>query len=195
MIGGHILVGARFPSQVDQNHGVERSSPGGLSISTTLPLGAIKPSRVPLPPSLVPISMNSKRLWATAATIFVLSALGPHSSGVWAQNDTAVCGQGWDWVRLVQIFSLNKNILEFDERSSVDFIPCRTGTRLGKMLAVLLPYWTPHVVVSVSVHGVIAATGSPDLWFFSHLDDPTDKQLPELRPSSERSPRRPQLPV
>ena len=81
---------------------------------------------------------------------------------------------------------LAKKTLWFYEHSSADFIPCRTGTRLGKMLAVLLPYWTPHAVVSVSVHGVIVATGSSDLWLFSHLDDPADKRLRELYASSDQ---------
>ena len=111
MIDGHILVSARFPCQVDQNHGVERLSSGGLSISTTLPPRAIKLLRVPLPPSLVPISMNPKRPWATAAAIFVLSAFGAHSSGIWAQNNMAICRPGWEWVRLVQICSLKDTVV------------------------------------------------------------------------------------
>ena len=57
--------------------------------------------------------MNPKRLWATAATIVVLSAFGPHSSGVWAQDETAFCRQGWDWVRLVQICSSLKRYWGF----------------------------------------------------------------------------------
>ena len=53
--------------------------------------------------------MNPKRLWATAAAIFVLPAFGPHSYGVRAQNVMAVCRRGWEWVRPVQICSLEKD--------------------------------------------------------------------------------------
>ena len=49
------------------------------------------------------------------------------------------------------------------ERSSVNCAPCRTRTRLGKILAVSLPYWTPRVAASVSLNIAIAATDSSDL--------------------------------
>jgi hypothetical protein len=45
--------------------------------------------------------MNSKRLWAATATFLALSVFDPRGSGVWAQMEPmAVCGQGFDWVRL-----------------------------------------------------------------------------------------------
>jgi len=47
--------------------------------------------------------MNSKRLWATTATIFALSVFGPRSSGVWAAT-RAMCLEGWEWVRSVHTF-------------------------------------------------------------------------------------------
>lgn len=45
--------------------------------------------------------MNLRRLLATAAAVSVLSGFGPHSSGVWAQDNVtmAVCHPGWEWVR------------------------------------------------------------------------------------------------
>ena len=52
--------------------------------------------------------MNSKRLWATTAILFALSASGPNSSGVWAQTEQAVCSPGWEWVRFIYTPSLRK---------------------------------------------------------------------------------------
>lgn len=43
--------------------------------------------------------MISKRSWTTS-TLLLLSAVGPLSSGVWAQTTSmAVCAAGFEWVR------------------------------------------------------------------------------------------------
>ena len=57
---------------------------------------------------LLLLIMNSKRLWATAAAIFALSAFGLHSSVVWAQKPTAVCLSDWEWVCFIQACSSSK---------------------------------------------------------------------------------------
>ena len=57
--------------------------------------------------------MNSKQIWATTATILVLSTFGPRSPGVWAQDAMAACRRGWEWVRhmLAHLFASKKNRL------------------------------------------------------------------------------------
>ena len=90
------------------------------------------------PPFLL-LVMNSKRLWATAATIFALSAFSPHSSVVWAQVPMAVCSPGWEWVCFVLASSSKKQgRLCLRERSPVDCMPCRIRTRLGKIRVLFL---------------------------------------------------------
>ena len=92
--------------------------------------------------------MNSKRLWATTAAFFALSAFGPHSFRVRAQSEMAVCSPGWEWVRrdsellppshlspprkgLVVIFLVGAHV-------RIVYL-CRTRTRLGKIHVRLVP--------------------------------------------------------
>ena len=94
--------------------------------------------------------MNSKRLWVITTTIFSLSAFGPLSFGVWAQ-DQAVCrakpatsitisegpgatpgfnvrAAGWEWVR----FFLARSFLTRRRSSCVNPIPLQIENSLGQ---------------------------------------------------------------
>ena len=98
--------------------------------------------------------MNSKRLWATTAILFALSASGPTSSGVWAQTEQAVCAAGWDWVRFIYTSSSRKSKQEtarglVGAHMRIVFV-CRTRIRLGRIRVLLATCWTPSVAVSVS---------------------------------------------
>ena len=58
-------------------------------------------------------------------------------------------------------FCLNLLVFErgclcFRGRSPVDCVPCRIGTRLGKIPVLFLQCWAPGVVAMVSVHTVAA---------------------------------------
>ena len=146
--------------------------------------------------------MNSKRLWVITTTIFSLSAFGPLSFGVWAQ-DQAVCrakpaetlatssegpvassgfsvrAAGWEWVR---------------RRTANDpvgahvwiLVLCRLRTRLGKIHVLSVLYWMARVVVSVGMQIVIVITGSFDSVHFRTLLDPADKLHAELCSSPTR---------
>ena len=125
--------------------------------------------------------MNSKRLWATTATIFSLSVFGPRSSGVWAQSKQAVCPAGWEWVR----FILNLPIPKKPACSFVDahiriVFLCRTRISLGKIHVLSVPCWTPPVVVPVSVQAVIAVTGPFDSMYFRTLHGSSGERHAEL---------------
>jgi len=106
--------------------------------------------------------MNSKRLWATTAILFALSASGPNFSGVWAQSEQAVCSPGWDWVRFIYTPSFRnpqKETVRGLVGAHMQFVfVCRTRIHLGKIRVSLAPCWTPSVAVLVSLHRVIAVT-------------------------------------
>ena len=150
-------------SQVDQNHGVQRSRSCGLGHSITLPPGQQSYQGCLFFSPLVPYLHGSEATLGDGRSDFrlvyvrpsLLRSMGPE----WDGRLSSGLGVGASRSNLL----LTKKILWFPERSSVDSAPCRTGTLWGKTLALSLPYWTPRVAVSVSVHTVIAATRSFDL--------------------------------